>query len=189
MCWQWTWERELSKVPSSSEILSMLRASSWQLVATYSRFINYGLSTQFPRFSDLTRKLIFDFLFRVCQMIVSWLRIKLTTEAFSCPREALALTAMHLAVPSPLGLAENGPFGQCLPQQRFHWGCRASVGFLQLTWRNKGGCTLRAFLLQGPLVLLPAAFLVSTRKGWAFLSFPSIFSFTFLLNVWSKGKE
>lgn len=95
-------------------------------------------------------------------------------EAFCCTSVALALTAMQATVPRPFRLAENCPFGQSVSLSKAFPG---SVGFLHLTWSKKGGWTLWAFLLQGPLVLLPAVFLISTHKRRALVrkKFPKQF--------------
>lgn len=65
--------------------------------------------------------------------------------------------------PGPLDWLPTAPLDSVSLSKALPGGCRLPA----LTWRNQGGWPLRAFLLQGPLVLLPAAFLISTRKRWA----------------------
>lgn len=90
---------------------------SWLLCSHPS--IHQGVGTQFSRCRDLTRELIFDSLFRLCQIIVSWLQIKLLPWKhflFQMPPFFSLKSVLYVAWPSPVPLecVKTAPFGKSI---------------------------------------------------------------------------
>lgn len=172
---------------------------SWKLVASWPQSLNQGVNIQLSGFSDLTRELIFDLLFGFCQIIVSWLQIILSPQKHCLLQMPLFFfslkSILYFAQPSRIRIeyVKTAPL-VWVCQQSFHLGCQDSVSLLQWNWRKKGGCVLWALFLQGPSCSALSSLCKCTLKcmedEWFLeMSFPSIFTFVFLRNVWYTGKR
>lgn len=154
--------------------------------------IKQVIGMQLSRFSDLTRELIFDLLFRFCQIIVSWLQIKLSPQKhFFYEGHSFSQCNpywFYIAISSAFRMCENCPFGKSISVKLSFWAVKILSASCRWTGKRREDVSSGLCLLEGSCMPVSVAFL-STQNyvdvDCFFLvlvfemSFLSIFSFCF----------
>lgn len=152
---------------------------------------------QFSRLSVLTREMIFDLWFTLCQIIVSWLQIILSpqkhcllqTPPFFSLKSILYFVQLSLI---PLECVKTAPLVSVF-QQSFHLGCQDSVSFVQLNGERREDVVSGLFSCKDLMLCSQQLFEAHVKIRGGRMLFENEFSkpFQFCVSTqwWSTGKE
>lgn len=156
-CWEWTVEERVSEVSAPLGFCEyVVHLPGNRLLCghnPYNRAPSHQLCRNtVPKIQWPDKSIGFCLLFRLCQILVSWLQIKLSPQTHFLSGGPLLSSVQSLQsftwlCPLPSDCVKAAPLVRVF-QQNFHLGCQDPVSFLQVNWKKGRMCPLGFFFFS-----------------------------------------